>query len=145
MDAFVADVRTEVEGQTLYNVPNTIGRVLRQHLSKDYSEALAILMDFVDCLCLRRFVLAAHGRNGSDPVTLGNTERRFRRRVREHVAIDMRDIVKDYPEAGYATLERWRQDGRTETEKILRQALKYQVKIGDNGHLNYWGWAWSRS
>ena len=52
-------------------------------------------------------------------------------RVREHVAIDMRDIVKDYPEAGYATLERWRQDGQTETEKILRQALKYQVKIGD--------------
>ena len=33
------------------------------------------------------------------------------RRVREHVAIDMRDIVKDYPEAGYVTLERWQQDG----------------------------------
>ena len=52
-------------------------------------------------------------------------------RVREHVAIDMRDIVKDYPEAGYATLERWGQDGKTETQKILKQALKYQVKIGD--------------
>lgn len=52
-------------------------------------------------------------------------------RVREQVATDMRDIVKDYPEAGYITLERWSQDGRTETKKILRQALKYQVKIGD--------------
>ena len=59
----------------------------------------------------------------------------FDGRVREHVAIDMRDIVKNYPEAGYATLERWRQDGRTETEKILRQALKYQVKIGDGRGL----------
>ena len=52
-------------------------------------------------------------------------------RVREQVATDMRDIVKDYPEAGYTTLARWRQDGRPETKKILRQALKYQVKIGD--------------
>ena len=43
----------------------------------------------------------------------------------------MRDIVKDYPEAGYATLERWGQDGKSEIQKILRQALKYQVKIGD--------------
>ena len=51
--------------------------------------------------------------------------------MREQVATDMRDIVKDYPEAGYVTLERWSQDGRTETKKILRQALKYQVKIGD--------------
>ena len=51
-------------------------------------------------------------------------------RVREQVAPDMRDIVKDYPEAGYATLERWGQDGKPETQKILRQALKYQVKIG---------------
>ena len=133
VDAFVRDVRTEMEGQTLYNVTNAIGQVLRQHLSKDYSEALAILMDFVDCLCLRRFVLAAHGRNGSDPVLalLEILKDDSNGRVREHVAIDMRDIVKDYPEAGYATLERWRQDGQTETEKILRQALKYQVKIGD--------------
>ena len=52
-------------------------------------------------------------------------------RVREQVATDMRDIVKDYPEAGYATLERWNKDGKPEMQKILRQALKYQVKIGD--------------
>ena len=52
-------------------------------------------------------------------------------RVREQVATDMRDIVKDYPEVGYTTLERWDKDGRTEIKKILRQALKYQVKIGD--------------
>ena len=52
-------------------------------------------------------------------------------RVREQVATDMRDIVKDNPEAGYTTLERWHQDGLSETQKILRQALKYQVKIGD--------------
>ena len=52
-------------------------------------------------------------------------------RVREQVAIDMRDIVKDYPEAGYATLERWSKDNKPETKKILKQALKYQVKIGD--------------
>ena len=44
---FVADVRTEMEGQTIYNVTNAIGRVLRQHLPQDYSDALAILMDFV--------------------------------------------------------------------------------------------------
>ena len=52
-------------------------------------------------------------------------------RVREQVATDMRDIVKEYPEAGYATLEQWNQDGKPETQKILKQALKYQVKIGD--------------
>ena len=51
--------------------------------------------------------------------------------VREHVATDRRDIVKDYPEAGYATSERWGQDSKPETQKILKQALKYQVKIGD--------------
>ena len=51
--------------------------------------------------------------------------------MREQVATDMRDIVKDYPEIGYTTLERWGQDRRSETKKILRQALKYQVKIGD--------------
>ena len=43
----------------------------------------------------------------------------------------MRDIVKEYPEVGYATLERWSQDGKTETQQVLKQALKYQVKIGD--------------
>ena len=51
----------------------------------------------------------------------------------------MRDIIKDYPEEGYATLERWSQDGRTETEKLLRQALKYQVKIGDKRALKLLG------
>ena len=30
---------------------------------------------------------------------------------------------------------RWSQDGRAETKKILRQALKYQVKIGDKRTL----------
>ena len=43
VDAFVADVRTEMEEQTLYNVTTTIGKVLRHHLPQDYSEALAIL------------------------------------------------------------------------------------------------------
>ena len=45
---FVADVRREMEGQTIYNVTNAIGRVLRDHLPQDYLEALAILMDFVN-------------------------------------------------------------------------------------------------
>ena len=36
-----------MEGQTIYNVTNAIGRVLRQHLPQDYADALAILMDFV--------------------------------------------------------------------------------------------------
>ena len=44
---FVSDVRTVMEGQTIYNVPKAIGCVLRQHLPQDYTEALAILMDFV--------------------------------------------------------------------------------------------------
>ena len=43
VDAFVADVRTEMEGQTIYNVTKAIGRVLRQHLPQNYSDALAIL------------------------------------------------------------------------------------------------------
>ena len=48
VSGFVADVRTEMEGQTIYNVTNAIGRVLRQHLPQDYTDALAILMDFVE-------------------------------------------------------------------------------------------------
>ena len=45
---FVKDVRTEMEGQTIYNVTKAVGRVLRHHLPKDYSDALAILMKYVD-------------------------------------------------------------------------------------------------
>lgn len=37
--------------------------------------------------------------------------------MREQVATDMRDIVKDYPEIGYTTLEQWHQNGRVETKK----------------------------
>ena len=44
VSAFVSDVRTEMEGQTLYNVTKAIGRVLRQHLPQNYSDALAILI-----------------------------------------------------------------------------------------------------
>ena len=222
VSAFVADVRTEMEGQTIYNVTNAIGRVLRQHLPQDYSDALAILMDFVeievpleparhpaaetetslrpiahfislyglagfdaslDAFCeiskyrctrggeIREFIIKDADRcfeRFGEWVTNENANLRLfvaaslcmrgtwqkwlrpyikdpqpilalleilkddpDARVREQVATDMRDIVKDYPEAGYATLERWSQDGKTETQKILKQALKYQVKIGD--------------
>ena len=48
VSGFVADVRTEMEGQTIYNVTHAIGRVLRQYLPEDYADALAILMDFVE-------------------------------------------------------------------------------------------------
>ena len=220
--AFVSDVRTEMEGQTIYNVANAIGRVLHQHLPQNYSDALAILMAFaeieappeprrhptaevetslrpiahfvslygladfdasLDAFCelskqrctrggeirefvikdpnrcferfgewvkdenanLRLFVAASLCTRGihqkwlrpfiQDPqpilALLDTLKNDPEARVREQVATDMRDIVKDYPEAGYTTLERWRQDGRKETEKILRQALKYQVKMGD--------------
>ena len=47
VSTFVSDVRTEMEGQTLYNVTKAIGRVLRQHLPQNYSDALAILMTYV--------------------------------------------------------------------------------------------------
>ena len=47
VSAFVSDIRTEMEGQTIYNVTKAIGRVLRQYLPEDYSEALSILMAFV--------------------------------------------------------------------------------------------------
>ena len=47
VSAFVSDVRTEMEGQTIYNVTKAIGRVLRQHLPQNYS-ALAILMTYVE-------------------------------------------------------------------------------------------------
>ncbi|MYC77094.1 hypothetical protein F4X10_15120 [Candidatus Poribacteria bacterium] len=219
---FVSDVRTEMEGQTLYNVTKAIGRVLRQYLPEDYSEALAILMAFVEiealpeptrhptpevetslrpishflnlygledfdasldafyelskhrCTrggeirafiiedpdrCFERFAEWVKDENANTRLfvaaslcTRGVWQKWLRpfipdpqpilslletlkddpdARVREQVATDMRDIVKDYPEAGYATLERWHQDGRPETQQILRQALKYQVKIGD--------------
>ena len=219
---FVSDVRTEMERQTIYNVTNAIGRVLRQHLPQDYADALAILMDFVvreapseptrnptaevetslrpishfvslygladfeaslDAFCrlakhrctrggeIREFIIKDTNRcferfgewvNDENTnlrlfvavslCTRGTWQKWLRpfiedsqpilalleilkddpdARVRKQVATDMRDIVKDYPEAGYATLERWRKDGKPETQKILKQALKYQVKIGD--------------
>ena len=222
VSAFVSDVRTEMQGQTIYNVTNAIGRVLRQHLPQDYADALAILMAFVeseappeptqnptpevetslrpishfislygladfdaslDAFCrlakhrcsrggdirafiiedadrcferfgewvtdknanLRLFVAASLCTRGTwqkwlrpfieDPQPILALLETLKDdpdvRVREHVATDMRDIIKDYPEAGYATLERWRQDGKPETQKILKQALKYQMKIGD--------------
>ncbi len=222
VSAFVSDVRAEMEGQTIYNVTNAIGRVLRQYLPQDYADALAILMDYVemevppeptrhptaetetslrpishfislygladfdaslDAFCelskhrctrggeirefiikdadrcferfgkwvtdenanLRLFVAASLCMRGTwqkwlrpfieDPqpilALLETLKDDPDARVREQVATDMRDIVKEYPEAGYATLERWGQDGKTETQKILKQALKYQVKIGD--------------
>ena len=222
VSSFVSDVRTEMEGQTIYNVTNAIGRVLRNYLPQNYSDALAILMDFVereapaeptrhptpevetslrpishfislygladfdaslDAFCrlakyrctrggdirgfiirdtdrcferfgawvkddnanLRLFVAASLCTRGTwqkwlrpfieDPQPILALLEILKddpdARVREHVAIDMRDIIKDYPEAGYATLERSGQDGKTETKKILKQALKYQVKIGD--------------
>ena len=220
--AFVSDVRMEMEGQTIYNVTKAIGRVLRQHLPANYSDALAILMEFAEieappeptrhptlevetslrpishfislygladfeasldafrelskhrCTrggeirafiiedpnrCFERFGEWVTDENANIRLfvatslcTRGIRQKWLRpyipdpqpilallealkddpdARVREQVATDMRDIVKDYPEAGYTTLERWRQDGRTETKRILRQALKYQVKIGD--------------
>lgn len=222
VSAFVSDVRTEMEGQTIYNVTQAIGRVLRQHLPQNYSDALAILMAFAEieapseptrhptaeietrlrpiahfvslygladfdasldafyelskhrCTrggeirefiikdpnrCFERFGEWVTDKNANIRLfvaaslcTRGTWQKWLRPyipdpqpilslldilkddpdpRVREQVATDMRDIVKDYPEAGYTTLERWRQDGRSETQKILRQALKYQVKIGD--------------
>ncbi len=222
VSTFVIDVRTEMEGQTIYNVTKAIGRVLRQHLPQNYSDALAILMKYVnaeavskaslhpsaetetslspichfvslygladfeaslDAFCklakyrcprggeirefvikdpnrcfqrfgewikdenanLRLFVAAALCTRGTwqkwlrpfiqDPQPILELLETLKddpdARVREHVAKDMRDIVKDFPEVGYATLERWNQDGTAETQKILQQALKYQIKIGD--------------
>ena len=222
VDIFVADVRIEMEGQTIYNVTKAIGRVLRDYLPQDYSEALAILMNYVEIEApseLRRhptaevetslrpvsYFISLYGLEDFDAsldafeilakhrctrgweireFIIHNPNRCFERfgewvqddnanlrlfvaaslctrgtwqkwlrpyiqnprpilalletlkddpdgRVREQVGTDMRDIVKDYPEAGYTTLERWGQDGRAETKKILRRALKYQVKIGD--------------
>ena len=219
---FVSDVRTEMEGQTIYNVTNAIGRVLRQYLPENYSDALAILMEYVEIEApsepmrhptrkvetslrpiahfvslygladfdasldafrelskyrctrggeirafiikdpnrcferfgewvtdenanLRLFVAASLCTRGihqkwlrpfiQDPQPILSLLEILKddpdARVREQVATDMRDIVKDYPQAGYTTLERWGQDERSETKKILRQALKYQVKIGD--------------
>ena len=227
--AFVVAVRTAMEGQTIYNVTKAIGRVLRQHLPPNYSDALAILMNYVDAetvskpeqptdevetslrpishfvslygladfdasldafyklakyrctrggeirefiieqpeRCFERFREWVQDQNPhlrlfvcASLCTRGTWQKWLRSfipdpqpilglletlkddpdaRVREQVATDMRDIVKDYPEEGYATLERWSQDGQAETEKILRQALKYQVKIGDKRALKLLG------
>ena len=48
VSTFVTDIRTEMEGQTIYNVTKDIGRVLRHHLPQNYSDALAILMNYVN-------------------------------------------------------------------------------------------------
>ena len=228
--AFVKDVRTEMEGQTIYNVTQAAGRVLRHHLPDNYSDALAILMKHVDAeipaeptsspseelqtslrpvshfvslygladvdasmdaFCtlskyrctrggemreflinqpdrcferfrewvkdenadLRLFACAALctrgiwqkwiGRFIPDPqpmlALLDTLKDDTDSRVREQVAADMRDILKDYPDEGYAALERWSRDGREETKKILRRALKYQLKIGDKRALKLLG------
>ena len=152
---FVKDVRTEMEGQTIYNVKKAVGRVLRHHLPENYSDALAILMTYVDGenANLRLFVCASIctrgiwqkwiGRFIPDPqpmlVLLEALKDDSDPRVREQVATDMRDIVKDYPDEGYAALERWSRDGRSETKKIIRGALKYQLKIGDKRALKLLG------
>ena len=152
---FVKDVRTEMEGQTIYNVKKAVGRVLRHHLPENYSDALAILMTYVDDenANLRLFVCASIctrgiwqkwiGRFIPDPqpmlVLLEALKDDTDACVREQVATDMRDIVKDYPDEGYATLERWSRDGRSETKKIIRGALKYQLKIGDKRALKLLG------
>lgn len=227
---FVKDVRTEMEGQTIYNVTKAIGRVLRHHLPENYSDALAVLMKHVDAeipaepspspseelqtnlrpvshfvslygladfdASMDAFSKLAKYRctRGGDmrEFLINHPERCFERfrewvddentnlrlfvcasictrgiwqkwigrfipdpqpmlallealkddsdsRVREQVATDMRDIVKDYPDEGYAALERWSRDGRSETEKILRGALKYQAKIGDKRALKLLG------
>ncbi|MDE0299159.1 MAG: hypothetical protein OXN17_11035 [Candidatus Poribacteria bacterium] len=227
---FVKDVRTEMEGQTIYNVTKAIGLAFRCHLPEDYSDALAILMEFadgevsakpgpspseelqtslrpishfvslygladfdasMDAFCklakyrctrggeireflinhpercferfrewvddenanLRLFVCASIctrgiwqkwiGRFIPDPqpmlALLDTLKDDSDARVRDQVGTDMRDIVKDYPDEGYATLERWNRDGRSETKKIVRSALKYQLKIGDKRALKLLG------
>ncbi len=133
ISAFVSDVQTEMEGQTIYNVTKAVGRVLRNYLPQNYSEALFILMVFVEWvkdenanLCL--FVAASLCTRGTwqkwlhpfiqDPqpilVLLETLKDDPDERVREQVATDMRDIIKDDPEAGYTRLERWSQGGRDE-------------------------------
>ena len=227
---FIKDVRTEMEGQTIYNVTKAIGCVLRYHLPENYSEALAILMQYadgeipaepspspseelqtslrpishfvslygladfdasMDAFCklaryrctrggemreflinhpercferfrewvddenanLRLFVCASICTRGTwqkwigrfipDPqpmlALLESLKDDSDPRVREQVATDMRDIVKDYPTEGYAALERWSRDERSETKKIVRSALKYQLKIGDKRALKLLG------
>ncbi len=227
---FVKDVRTEMEGQTIYNVTQAIGRILRHHLPENYTDALAILMKYadaetpaepipspseelqtslrpishfvslygladfdasMDAFCklakyrctrggeIRRFLInhpdrcferfrewvndenANHrlfvcasictrgiwqkwiGRFIPDPqpmlALLDTLKDDSDPRVRQQVAADMRDIFKDYPDEGYAALERWSRDGRSETEKIIRGALKYQLKIGDKRALKLLG------
>lgn len=222
ISAFVSDVRKEMQNQTIYNVTNTIGKVLRHHLPQNYSEALSILMEYVkiespstpsknpspevelslrpishflslygledfkaslhafgelskfrctrggqirefiikhpdECFRqfgewvkdenpnLRLFVAAALCMRGtwqkwlrpyiSDPQPILNILDQLYtdpdERVREHVAKDMRDIIKDFPEIGYTTLKRWNQSCSKETKNLLRQALKYELKVGD--------------
>ena len=227
---FVKDVRTEMEGQTIYNVTQAIGRILRHHLPENYTDALAILMKYADAetpaepipspseelqtslrpishfvslygladfdasmdafcklakyrctrggemreffiihpdWCFERFREWVNDENANHRLlvcasicTRGIWQKWIGRFipdpqpmlallealkddtdacVREQVATDMRDIVKDYPDKGYATLERWNRDGRSETEKIIRGALKYQLKIGDKRALKLLG------
>ena len=222
VSAFVSDVRKEMQNQTIYNITNAIGKILRHHLPQNYHEALSILMEYVKiespktpcknptpevelslrpishflslygledfkaslhafgelskfrctrggqirefiikhpeaCFSqfgvwvkdenpnLRLFVAAALSMRGtwqkwlrpyiSDPQPILNILDQLYtdpdERVREHVAKDMRDIIKEFPEIGYNTLKQWNQTSSKETQKLLRQALKYQLKIRD--------------
>ena len=222
VSAFVSDVREEMQNQTIYNVTNAIGKVLRHHLPQNYHEALSILIEYVkiessttsskntstevelslrpishflslygleditaslnafgelskyrctrggqirefiiqhpeECFSqfgewikdenpnLRLFVAAALCMRGtcqkwlrpyiSDPQPILNILDQLYtdpdERVRELVAKDMRDIIKEFPEIGYTTLKKWKQDSSKETQKLIRQALKYQLKVGD--------------
>ena len=223
VDTFVSDVPQEMQNQTIYNVTNAIGKVLRHHLPRNYPEALSILMEYVktefpttpsknptpdvelslrpishflslygledfkvsleafgelskyrctrgsqirefiiqhpekcfiqfgewvkdgnpnqrlfvaDALCLRGTWQKWLRRYISDPQPILNILDKLYtdpdERVREHVAKDVRDIIKDFPEIGYTTLKRWNQDSSKETKKLIRQALKYQLKVGDD-------------
>lgn len=222
VSAFVSDVRKEMQNQTIYNITNAIGKVLRHHLPQYYPAALSILMEYIKIespstpsknptpdveLSLRpishflslyglediKASLGAFGQLSKYLCTNGGQIREFiiqhpevcfsqfgewikdenpnlrlfvaaaicmrgtwqkwlrpyisdlqpildlldqlytdpDERVREHVAKDMRDIIKDFPELGYTTLIRWNQDSSKETKKLVHQALKYQLKVGD--------------
>lgn len=219
---FVRDIRNEMQGQTIHNITHAIGKMLRHHLPSDYSEALTILMTYINVeniplpnphpsaevelsltpishfvslyglddfdasldvfhilskyqctrgrqirdfiiadqkCCFQRFdewvkdenanvrlfVAAALCTRGTrqkwlkpyiqDPKPIISLLKQLihdpDKRVREHVAKALRDIVKDFPEIGYDTLEQWNKSDNNHTKEIIHNALKYQVKIRD--------------
>ncbi len=52
-------------------------------------------------------------------------------RVRQSVSGNLSDIIKDNPDIAYATLGRWQESAGKQALQVIRNALKYSIRKGD--------------